>query len=39
MSLGWIFLVSLAMLVFLYPLCLWYRQYKSAHRDSWVRFI
>lgn len=39
MSLGGIYLVSLAMLVFLYPLCLWYRQYKSAHRDSWVRFI
>jgi uncharacterized membrane protein len=39
MSLADVYLVSLAMLVFLYPLCLWYRRYKSAHRDSWVRFI
>ncbi len=34
-----IYFVSLAMLVFLYPLCLWYRRYKVDHRDSWVRFI
>ena len=39
MGLADIYLVSLAMLVFLYPLCLWYRRYKAAHRDSWVRFI
>lgn len=39
MSLAEVYLVSLAMLVFLYPLCLWYRRYKAAHRDSWVRFI
>ena len=34
-----IYIVSLAMMVFLYPLCLWYRRYKAEHRDSWVRFI
>ena len=38
-SLGGIYLVSLAMLVVLYLLCLWYRQYKSAHHDSRMRFI
>ena len=39
LTLADIYLVSLAMLVFLYPLCLWYRRYKADHRDSWVRFI
>jgi hypothetical protein len=39
MTLTKIYFVSLAMLVFLYPLCLWYRGYKANHRDSWVRFI
>ena len=39
MGLTGVYMASLAMLVFLYPLCLWYRRYKAAHRDSWVRFI
>jgi hypothetical protein len=30
---------ALSVLVFLYPACLWYRRYKSAHPDGWARWI
>jgi len=26
-------------LAVLYPVCIWYRSYKAAHRGSWLRFI
>jgi uncharacterized membrane protein len=32
-------LATILVLVILYPVCLWYRQYKAAHSGSWVRFI
>jgi uncharacterized membrane protein len=38
-GLGAAYLATLAVLVVLYPLCVWFRGYKAAHRDSWVRFI
>lgn len=30
---------ALAVLLFLYPACRWYRGYKSAHPDGWTRYI
>ena len=39
MTLGEIWRAALSMLVFLYPLCLWYRRYQCGHRDTRVRFI
>ena len=30
---------ALIVLIGLYPFCLWYRKYKSAHPQKWVRFI
>ncbi|HHO59596.1 MAG TPA: DUF1624 domain-containing protein, partial [Thiotrichales bacterium] len=34
------YLASLVMLVLLYPFCLWYREYKAAHRESvWLRYL
>jgi uncharacterized membrane protein len=32
-------LATILVLAILYPLCLWYRQYKTAHSGTWVRFI
>ena len=32
-------IVSLAMLIALYPCCRWYRSYKRAHPDSVLRFF
>ena len=26
-------------LLVLYPLCVWYRRYKSAHPDGWTRYV
>ena len=33
------YLATAAVLVVLYPICLWFRGYKTAHRTTWVRFI
>jgi uncharacterized membrane protein len=30
---------ALAVLIVLYPACLWYRRYKAAHPTSWARWI
>jgi peptidoglycan/LPS O-acetylase OafA/YrhL len=32
-------LAALATLVVLYPACAWYRRYKQARPDGWVRFL
>ena len=33
------YIISALLLLALYPACLWYRQYKKAHPQSWVRYI
>jgi len=33
------YIISAAVLVVLYPTCIWYRNYKQAHPQSWVRYI
>jgi uncharacterized membrane protein len=39
LGLGATYAATLAVLVVLYPACLWYRRYKAAHRGSWLRYI
>ncbi|HTH57104.1 MAG TPA: heparan-alpha-glucosaminide N-acetyltransferase domain-containing protein [Cyclobacteriaceae bacterium] len=34
-SLGFVYLVWLAIVLGLYPLCLWYERYKTAHKEKW----
>ncbi len=36
---GAAYLGAAAAIALLYPLCLWYRGYKAAHRTGWVRFV
>ncbi len=38
-GLGTAYLSAAAVIAFLYPICRSYRDYKAAHRTSWVRFI
>lgn len=38
-GLGTAFAATVAVLVLLYPCCLWYRQYKVSHPRGWVRYI
>jgi hypothetical protein len=33
------YLGAAAVIALLYPLCRWYRGYKAAHRQSWVRYV
>jgi len=33
------YIISLIVLLVLYPTCLWYRNYKQSHPQSWVRYI
>lgn len=33
------YIASAVMLVLLYPLCRWYRRYKAAHRDSFLKYV
>jgi uncharacterized membrane protein len=34
------YIVTIIMLVLLYPFCLWYREFKSKHRDSiWLKYL
>lgn len=35
MSLEWVYAVWLFVVISLYPLCKWYDQYKSRHREKW----
>jgi hypothetical protein len=39
MGLGTTYVATIAVLVFLYPLCLWYRRYKTSHPGGWARYI
>lgn len=38
-AVGSSYLGAAAVIALLYPLCRWYRGYKSKHRTGWVRFI
>jgi uncharacterized membrane protein len=38
-SLAVTYLLWLAVVIFLYPLCVWYNRYKSTHRDWWLSYI
>ena len=33
------YIISAVVLLVLYPCCIWYRNYKTAHPQSWVRYI
>lgn len=39
LGLGAAYLAAAAVLIVLYPCCLWYRGYKRAHPESWTRYI
>lgn len=39
MGLGATYVATGVVLILLYPLCRWYREYKTAHPRSWVRYI
>jgi len=39
LGLGATYLGAAAVVIVLYPVCRWYRTYKAAHKESWVRFI
>jgi uncharacterized membrane protein len=39
MGLGTTYLAAMAVMVLLYPCCLWYRRYKTSHPGGWARYI
>jgi uncharacterized membrane protein len=39
MGLGTTYFATIAVLVLLYPLCLWYRRYKTSHPGGWARYV
>jgi uncharacterized membrane protein len=39
MGLGTTYLATIAVLILLYPCCLWYRRYKTSHPGGWTRYI
>jgi len=39
MGLGAAYVATAAVLLFLYPCCLWYRGYKASHPGGWARFV
>lgn len=34
-SLGVVYLIWIALVAFLYPVCRWYDRYKSNHKEKW----
>jgi uncharacterized membrane protein len=34
-SLGWTYVIWIAIILMIYPLCKWYDRYKSAHKEKW----
>ena len=39
MGLGTTYIATIAVLVLLYPCCLWYQQYKTSHPSGWARYL
>jgi len=38
-TLPWVYVVWIGVVVFLYPFCKWYNQYKSTHKDWWLSYL
>ena len=38
-SLGTTYLLWMAVVISLYPLCVWYNKYKSTHKNWWLSYI
>ena len=39
MGLGTAYLATVAVLIVLYPCCIWYRRYKASHPTGWARYV
>jgi hypothetical protein len=39
MGLGTAYMATIAVLILLYPCCLWYRRYKTSHAGGWIRYL
>jgi uncharacterized membrane protein len=38
-SLGWTYVAWISIVLFLYPLCKWYNNYKSTHKNWWLSYV
>lgn len=38
-GLGWVYVAWISIVLFLYPLCKWYHQFKSTHRNWWLSYL
>jgi len=38
-ALPWVYVAWIGVVVLLYPLCKWYNQYKSSHKDWWLSYL
>lgn len=38
-NLFWVYVVWMAVVLFLYPLCAWYNRYKSTHKHWWLSYL
>ena len=39
-NLGWVYVVWIAIVILLYPLCKWYSDYKTRHKEkSWLHYL
>jgi uncharacterized membrane protein len=38
-TLPWVYVAWIGVVVLLYPVCKWYNQYKSSHKDWWLSYL
>jgi uncharacterized membrane protein len=38
-ALRWVYVVWISLVIFLYPFCKWYNQYKSTHKHWWLSYL
>jgi uncharacterized membrane protein len=38
-ALGWVYVAWLVLVILLYPLCKWYNDYKSTHKQWWLSYV
>jgi uncharacterized membrane protein len=38
-TLPWVYVAWISVVLMLYPLCKWYNQYKSTHKDWWLSYL
>jgi hypothetical protein len=38
-SLPWVYLAWACLILFLYPICRWYNNYKSTHQQAWLSYL